>query len=152
MSRVSAWQIAARGSRHAMRGITLIELMVVIVIIGILVAIAYPGYQSQIQQTRRAEGKATLLDTAQQLERCFTRYNAYDDGDCDINTTVEGAGIATEQGFYLITDNAATTPSTFSLIATRQGAQTDDTLCGDLTLDNQGTRGRTGTAPVDSCW
>lgn len=152
MSTLAAWQAAGRGTRHAMRGITLIELMVVIVIIGILVAIAYPGYQSQIQQTRRAEGKAVLLDTAQQLERCFTRYNAYNHASCDIAATVAGAGVPTEQGFYLITAAAATTASTFSLIATRQNAQTDDTLCGNLTLNNQGTRGRSGTAPLDTCW
>ena len=152
MSTRAAWRVAARGSRHGMRGITLIELMVVVVIVGILVAIAYPGYQSQIMKTRRSEGTAALLDTAQRLERCFTRYNAYNHASCDITATVEGAGVPTEQGWYLITDAAATTASTFSLVATRQGAQADDTLCGDLTLNNQGDRGRTGTAPVDTCW
>ena len=152
MSTLAAWQAAGRGARHGMRGITLIELMVVVVIVGILVAIAYPGYQSQIQKTRRAEGKAALLDAAQKLERCFTRFNAYDDAACDVNTTLEDAGIPTEQGWYLITASAATTPSTFALVATRQGAQTNDTLCGDLTLNNQGTRGRSGTAPLDTCW
>lgn len=152
MSTLAAWQAAGRSTRHAMHGITLIELMVVVVIVGILVAIAYPGYQSQILKTRRSEGTAALLDTAQRLERCFTRYNAYNHASCDIATTVGGAGVPTEQGWYLVTDAAATTASTFSLIATRQGAQTDDTLCGDLTLNNQGTRGRTGTAPLDTCW
>lgn len=152
MSTLAAWQDPGRGSRHEMRGVTLIELMVVIVIVGILVAIAYPGYQSQIQKTRRSEGTAALLDTAQRLERCFTRFNAYNDAGCDIATTVAGAGVPTEQGFYLITAAAATTASTFSLVATRQGAQTDDTLCGNLTLNNQGTRGRSGTAPLDTCW
>ncbi len=152
MSRLAAWQAAGRGARHGMRGITLIELMVVVVIVGILVAIAYPGYQAQIQKTRRAEGKAALLDTAQRLERCFTRYNAYNHASCDIATTVGGAGVPTEQGWYLITASAATTASTFSLVATPQGAQVADTLCGNLTLDNRGTRGRSGTAPLDTCW
>lgn len=152
MSTLAAWQGGGRSGPHGMRGITLIELMVVIVIVGILVAIAYPGYQSQIQKTRRSEGTAALLDTAQRLERCFTRFNAYNHASCDIAATVAGAGVATEQGFYLITDAAAFTASTFSLIATRQGAQTDDTLCGNLTLDNRGTQGRTGTAPLDTCW
>jgi type IV pilus assembly protein PilE len=132
-----------------MRGVTLIELMVVVVVLGILVAIAYPGYQSQIQKTRRADGKATLLDTAQRLERCFTRYNAYNNAACDIATSL-GAGIPSDQGWYLVT-NAAAAASTFSLVATRQNAHTNDTLCGDLTLTDRGVRGATGTAPLE-CW
>jgi type IV pilus assembly protein PilE len=133
-----------------MRGVTLLELMVVVVIIGILFAIAYPGYQSQIQKTRRAEGKALLLDTAQRLERCFTKYNSYNNAGCDIATSL-GGGIASDSGWYLVTD-AAPAASTFSLVATRQNAQTGDTLCGNLTLTDRGVRGTTGTAPVDTCW
>jgi type IV pilus assembly protein PilE len=123
--------------------------MVVVVIIGILVAIAYPGYQSQIQSTRRADGKAVLLDTAQRLERCFTRYNAYNHADCDIAVSLAD-GVLSEQEWYLVT-NAAAAASAYSLVATPQGAHTNDTLCANLTLTNLGTRGATGTSP-DRCW
>lgn len=138
------------GGPQRMRGITLIELMVVVTILGILMAIAYPGYQSQIQKTRRAEGKALLLDTAQRLERCFTRYNAYNDARCDFLTTLAG-GVESDSGWYIVTD-AAPAAATFSLVATAQNAQTDDTLCGNFTLTDRGARGRTGTAPIDTCW
>src|SRR5690242_20333581 len=53
------------------RGFTLIELMVAVVIISILVAVAYPAYQDQINRSRRAEGKAALLKAAQLLERNY---------------------------------------------------------------------------------
>jgi type IV pilus assembly protein PilE len=141
---------SAAGHRGAMRGVTLIELMVVIVIIGILVAIAYPGYQSQIQRTRRADGKAALMNTAQQLERCFTRFNVYNNAACDIATTLAGGGFASTEGWYVITD-AAPAANGFSLVATPQGAQTDDTQCANLTLTSTGTRGASGTAPA-TCW
>ena len=108
-----------------------------------------PGYQSQIQKTRRADGKAALLDTAQRLERCFTRYNAYNNGACDIATSL-GAGVLSEQGWYLVT-NAAPAASTFALVATPQGGHANDTICGNLTLGDRGTRGATGTAP-ETCW
>ncbi len=149
MNSMEARRSGERRSPQRMRGVTLIELMVVIVIIGILMAIAYPGYQSQIQKTRRAEGKALLLDTAQRLERCFTRYNAYDDARCDFLASVT-AGVLSNEGWYIVTD-AAPAAATFSLVATRQNAQTGDTLCGDLTLTDRGVRGATGSAPA-TCW
>jgi type IV pilus assembly protein PilE len=149
MNAIAARQCGRRGPRR-MRGVTLLELMVVVVIIGILLSIAYPGYQSQIQKTRRADGRATLLDTAQRLERCFTRYNAYNDARCDFLADVT-AGVVSDQGWYVVTD-AAPAASTFSLVATRQNAQTGDTLCGNLTLTDRGVRGATGTAPVTTCW
>ena len=39
-----------------MRGITMIELMIVIVVLSILAAIAYPSYQNQVTKARRADG------------------------------------------------------------------------------------------------
>jgi len=139
---------ATRRCKQGMRGVTLIELMVVITIIGILVAIAYPGYQSQMQKTRRATGQATLLNAAQALERCFTRFNVYNNGDCDIVERLAD-GIESEGGWYLVTDVPDAT--SFSLVATPQGGQAEDTQCDDLTLDNTGDRGATGTVP-DNCW
>ena len=149
MTTVATRQRVMRGGPRRMRGITLIELLVVVTIIGILVAIAYPGYQSQIQKTRRADGKTVLLDTAQRLERCFTRYNAYNNGACDIATSL-GAGVFSEQGWYLVT-NAAPAASTFALVATPQNGHANDTICGNLTLSDRGARGATGTAP-ETCW
>jgi len=140
---------AAQGRKQGMRGVTLIELMVVVVIIGILVAIAYPGYQSQLQKTRRADGKAALLNAAQALERCFTRFNRYNDADdCDIVARL-AAGIPSPDGWYIVTD--VPTATAFSLDATPQGAQTGDTQCNVLTFDNRGDRDATGTVP-DNCW
>jgi len=133
-----------------MRGITLIELMIVVVIVGILAAIAYPSYESQVQKTRRAEGRAALLQVAQQLERCFTRFNQYDHADCGVDEQLEDGGISSADGWYLIT-NADRAASRFELEAAPQGAQADDTQCGTLTLDHRGTRGASGTNP-DICW
>ena len=139
------------GGGRAMRGFTLIELMVTVVIIGILAAIAYPSYLNQIRQTRRTEGKATLLDTAQRLERCFTRYSSYNAGDCDVATDLtDGDGITTPEGWYVIT-NTNVGAGTFTLLATAQLDQTKDTRCGNLSLTHRSVRGATGTQPA-TCW
>lgn len=132
-----------------MRGVTLMELMITVVIVGLLAAIAYPSYTSQVQKTRRSDGQGALLRTAQQLERCYTRYLVYNHADCQVATDL-GAGILSPEGWYVIDDTALTATS-FSLTAVPQNAQANDTRCGTLTLDHRGARGATGTAP-DECW
>lgn len=128
---------------RSMRGITLIELMIVIVIVGILAAIAYPSYQRQVQQTRRSDGQAALLRTAQQLERCFTRANSYDTG-CDTADELD-PGIESAEGWYLITASVLNATQ-FTIVATPQGAQTAD-ACGALSVTHTGNR-----LPAGNCW
>lgn len=59
-------------------GFTLIEVMIVVAIVGILSAIAYPSYQQHVRSSRRADAQAALLELAQFMERRFTENNGYD--------------------------------------------------------------------------
>jgi type IV pilus assembly protein PilE len=130
-----------------MRGITLIELLIVMVVIGILAAIAYPSYQQQVRKTKRADGKAALLDTAQELERCYTRFARYNDGNCGVALPSNSP-----EGFYVITANALDA-SSFTLDAAPQGDQANDATCGTLRLTNTGIQGSQGAdADANDCW
>jgi type IV pilus assembly protein PilE len=127
------------------RGITLIELMIVIVIVGILAAIAYPSYARYVEQARRADGKAALLDAAQRLERCYTQNNTYVDCDGFLPS-------ASPDGFYTV-DVSAIDATSFTLTAVPEGPQADSP-CRTYTLASDGTRGVTGGASLsaDRCW
>ncbi len=128
------------------KGITLIELMIVVVIVGILVAIAFPSYTENVNSGRRADGQGALVNTAQRLERCFTQFNSY--------AAAGGCGIvfpiASPEGFYQITAPARTA-TTFTLLATPQGPQVNDTRCANLSLTHTGVRAASGTVP-GRCW
>ena len=58
--------------RKKMAGITLLELMVVVVIVGILAAIAYPNYRDYVARAKRNEAKSALL----QIATCWLRLTA----------------------------------------------------------------------------
>jgi type IV pilus assembly protein PilE len=59
------------------RGFTLIELMIVVAVIGIVAAVAYPAYTDSILKGRRAQARAALAELVQQQERYMTQRNCY---------------------------------------------------------------------------
>ncbi len=130
-----------------MKGFTLIEVMIVVVIVAILASIAFPSYQEYVLRSNRTEGQALLSDAAARQERYFAQHNTYAD-------TVAKLGLSSANstnGLYQLSISPNPTTS-FTLTATPQGSQTRDTKCANLTLNSAGTRGKTGTATVESCW
>ena len=138
------------------KGFTLIELMIVIAVVAILAALALPSYQESVRKSRRADAKASLLDTAQILERCFTEFNAYNNPACQAVNAGPPVTVnwLSNDGYYTIVSNPGAETLTgiaYTLTATPNplGGQDQDARCATFTLTHTGVKTATNTA---DCW
>lgn len=124
------------------RGFTLIEMMIVVAVIGILAAVAYPSYLDQVRKGRRAEAQAALLNIGAKQQQNLLDVRSYRSTLDDLNVALP----ATVQQTYTVTlvVGTGTVPS-FTATAAPLGAQASDT-CGSLSLTEKGTK-----SPAN-CW
>ena len=129
------------------KGFTLIELMIVVAVIGVLAAIAFPSYTRYVDRAAIADGKSLLLSAAQRLERCFTRDNTYE--------TCNVLGTESDGGYYKITADLASGTG-YRLFATSTTRPRNPEDCRTLTITQLGQRGSGGgeppTADPGDCW
>ncbi|MFZ6711646.1 pilin [Undibacterium sp. TC9W] len=74
-----------RYSKTIQRGFTLIELMIVVAIIGILAAIAFPQYSDYVSRTRASGAISELNSLKKELSICYQNENSWS------NCTVMGS-------------------------------------------------------------
>ena len=134
------------------QGFTLIELMVVVAIVGILGAIAYPSYTESVRKGKRAEAKAALVSGAQALERFYSANNSYVDADGDAPAVFQVDVPASGAVNYQVGVVEATATS-FTLRATRAGSMASDP-CGNFEITHAGERALDGNDGKDvaDCW
>lgn len=142
--------IVPNNIRRYQVGFTLIELMVVVAIIGILAAVAYPSYDAYVKRGYRAEGQAFLNDVAARQERYFTQTNKYVTSDDDVDKLSLRDDGSSETGKYSLSLSKVDNDGGYTLTAEQQF---NDSKCGDLTLDAKGVRGvgAEGATTTD-CW
>lgn len=139
--------------RKHQQGFTLIELMIVVAIVGILAAIAYPSYRDQVRKSYRADCAGALTNLANAMERYRTINNTYAGATVaslmpSTTCPIDGGGTATYN--LQITNQDATT---YDLQATIiGGGPMAGDACGNLTLNNRGVKGVSGTRSVQDCW
>lgn len=129
-----------------MRGITLIELMIVVLVISILAAVSYPSYREFSARAKRNEAKAALLQIATNQERQYLQNNTFT---TDLTTLGFAADpFTTDTGSYVITIVAADAAD-FTATATYQLGGAEANKCNVYTITGGGVRSST---PDTDCW
>ena len=146
--------MARRHGRRHQRGITLIEMIIVVTVIGILGAIVYPSYVERSRRAKRTDAKAALINIAAQQERFFLSNNRF-------ATTLEELGIdGTQNGFYRL---SLQSPSASEFTANAEPAgsafggagQWGDRKCLNWSSDHTGRKVALGEGGADNsaeCW
>ena len=130
-----------------MRGVTLLELMMVVAILSLIVAIAYPNYREFAARAKRNEAKAALLLIAQNQERVYLSTNRYTDNMTQLGFDVE-KDFVTESDSYLIQVFDADS-SNFTATATYRHEDGEAGKCRIFRIDARGER---TSDPEDDCW
>lgn len=129
------------------RGLTLIELMIVIVVLGILVAIGYPGYQEFTARARRAEAISALLQVATNQERFYLNNQTYT---TDLtNLGFESSPWTTETGTYRIRVLPGADQNQFIAEADYLRSGSEEAKCNIYTINSAGVKAST---PETDCW
>lgn len=145
------------GVRERPAGFSLIELMIVVAIIGILAAIAFPSYNNYVLRGKRAEARNALMDLAAREERYYSDNNKY------IGTLAglkynDPVGCASISGTQTETCKYTLANPDLSLVANDQGfvivatPVSPDPKCGDLSIKQDGTKDKSGSGTVAECW
>lgn len=147
-------------TRRYVKGFTLIELMIVVAVIGILVAIAYPSYRDSVLKGRRAQARAAILGLLQQQERYMTQNNQYRNftnaaGTTNPNVnsifTVFVGDSANGTPYWLSASTCDATQLINECVKVTATPTAADPAAGALSMTSAGAKSCSGTAPT-LCW
>lgn len=135
------------------RGVTLLEILVVLVVAGVLAALALPAYRQHLVRVNRSEATVGLHEIASAQERFYLRHGRY--AADPVAPPPQGLGLAhLPSRRYAFSIAMADDGQTFiaSATPTAHGGQLSDSSCGVFSLDQRGRRAVSGSRDATSCW
>jgi len=136
------------------RGITLFELLVVMLLVGIIAAFAFPAYRQHLVRVHRAEAMTALLQLQSAEESHYLRHGIY-----TANVTAAppaGLGLLSSSAANRYALSVALAADGQSFIATASptpgGGQLADYECLAFSIDARGRRAASGTGNTQRCW
>jgi len=134
------------------KGFTLIELMIVVAVIGILAAIAYPSYLDYVVRSKRADAMNALANVRIQQEKYRANNTTFGSV-----ASLAAAGLITDplyspEDYWTVTiPLASISGSDFIAVATEK-APHDDPSCPPFAVDRNGPITDNASYASSDCW
>lgn len=134
---------------NKVKGITFIELLIAVAIIGILASVAYPSYTDFVMRSNRTEAQSELLRIANLQEQYFIDQRTYTSDLTDLGLSDNPFINNDTGGNYSFSATIGDDGTSFTLTATTTGTfQNKDSTCTTFTINEVGQKG----AESDDCW
>lgn len=143
---------------QGVRGVTLLEMLVALIVLGLLASLAVPAYQDAVRKARRSEARVAIMAVMQQQERHYSRYGVYQPFSADQPQGFKWfSGESAAASAYELSAASCVDTSHHSCIqvsaqpgTSRVGVAFADTQCGSLMLASNGRK--TASGESSTCW
>jgi len=147
-------KIDIRSRARPASGFSLIEVMIVVAIISVLAAIAYPSYAENVAKGRRSQVTTQMMAAQQFMERWYSENYDYSQNTAKVKVDAEFKArfekVPADGTQYYELSLTTIAVNAYTMTATPKGPMTSD-RCGTFTLNNTGKKG-VSKSDVESCW
>ena len=126
-------------SVNLMKGLTMVELLIVVIIVGIMAGIAFPTYTAYAIRSNRSDGYVLVNEVLQAQERFFANQLSYSADLTDIGYITAG-NVDTEAGHYKVSAAACAGGTIAECVVVTGVPQNNQVSDGNLSINSRGTK------------
>lgn len=140
-------------SYNVSKKIKIYDSLILILVVFIIIAVAYPIYRNHVIAMKRSEAKLALYNLAGAMERHYSKYNTYESATIATNPATDIRANNLTIGSWYKLEIAYQTNYDYIIKAIPLKEQAyDDTKCGVLSITKFGEKRITGKGPLSKCW